>query len=139
MFKQIDENLGHLLHGHPVVFVSAKMNDGLDTMIDSIINTYDKWNTRISTGLLNNWLEKFKKLDNLPKDSEATLRINYLIQARVRPPHFIFFVNNKKLFKDNYMRFLTENVAKEFKMDGIPLRVTLRSTNNRENKHNKKV
>ena len=108
-------------------------------MIDSIINTYDKWNTRISTGMLNNWLEKFKKLDNLPKDSEATLRINYLIQARVRPPHFIFFVNNKKLFKDNYMRFLTENIAKEFKMDGIPLRVTLRSTNNRENKHNTKA
>ena len=76
-------------------------------MMDTIINAYDKWNSRISTGLLNDWLDKFKKLDNLPKDKEMTLKINYLIQARVRPPHFIFFVNSRKIFKDNYMRFVT--------------------------------
>lgn len=40
----------------------------IDQMMDKIVTTYDKWNKRISTGLLNNWLEKFKKLDNLPKD-----------------------------------------------------------------------
>jgi GTP-binding protein len=113
--------------------VSAKLNDGLDNLIDNIIGTYDKWNSRISTGMLNDWLDKFKKLDNLPKEGDMTLKINYLLQARVRPPHFIFFVNNKKIFKDNYMRFVTDNIAKEFKMDGIPLRTTLRSTNNKEN------
>ena len=59
-----------------------------------------------------------------------TLKINYLIQARVRPPHFIFFVNSKNIFKDNYLRFVTENMSKEFKMDGIPLRISLRSSNN---------
>lgn len=88
------------------------MNDGVDLMLDKIITAYDKWNTRISTGMLNNWLYKFKKLDNLPKDHEMTLKINYLLQAKVRPPHFVFFVNNKKLFKDNYLRFVTDNLAK---------------------------
>lgn len=100
-----------MIHGHPLVFVSAKMSEGIDRILDNVINSYDKWNTRISTGLLNDWLVKFKKLDNLPKDNEMTLKINYIIQAKVRPPHFIFFVNNKKLFKDNYMRFVTENIA----------------------------
>ncbi len=57
-----------MVHGHPIVFVSAKLNEGIDSMIDNIIIAYDKWNSRISTGLLNNWLQKFKKLDNLPKD-----------------------------------------------------------------------
>ena len=107
---------------------------GMGEMMDSIINAYDKWNSRISTGMLNDWLSNFKKLDNLPKDKEMTLKINYLIQARVRPPHFIFFVNSKNMFKDNYLRFITENMAKQFKMDGIPLRITLRSSNNNENK-----
>ena len=51
------------------MFVSAKMVLNIDQMMDKIITTYDKWNKRISTGLLNNWLEKFKKVDNLPKDS----------------------------------------------------------------------
>ena len=36
--------------------------------MDHIIVTYDKWNSRISTGLLNDWLSRFKKVDNLPKD-----------------------------------------------------------------------
>lgn len=83
----------------------------IDHMMDKIITTYDKWNKRVSTGLLNNWLEKFKKLDNLPKDSECTLKINYIIQARVRPPNFIIFVNKKEIFKPNYMRFLLRNLA----------------------------
>ena len=87
--------------------------------------------------MLNDWLENFKKLQELPKDNEHILKINYLIQARVRPPHFIFFLNSKKLFEPFYERFLLRNLAKEFKMDGIPLRLTLRSTNNRENKRNK--
>lgn len=86
---------------------------------------------RISTGLLNDWLDNIKKLQLPPKDQEHTLKINYLIQARVRPPHFIFFMNTKELFQKHYERFLLRNLAKEFQMDGIPLRLTLRSTNNR--------
>jgi GTP-binding protein len=70
-------------------------------------------------------------LDNLPKDEERTLKINYIIQAKVRPPHFIIFVNNKLIFKNNYMRFLMKNIAEEFQLDGLPLRHTLRSTNNK--------
>lgn len=110
------------------------MGLGLEEMMDRIITCYDKWNLRISTGLLNDWLDKFKKLENLPKDHDHALKINYLIQARVRPPHFIFFVNSKGIFLKHYERFILRNLAQEFKMDGIPLRITLRSTNNRENK-----
>jgi GTP-binding protein len=65
--KQIDEHLGEL-NGYPLVFVSAKMGANLTELMDNIIQIYDKWNSRISTGLLNNWLDRFKKLDNLPKD-----------------------------------------------------------------------
>ena len=52
--------------------------------MDKIIITYDKWNMRISTGLLNDWLDNFKKLENIPKDDKGhTFRLNYMIQARV--------------------------------------------------------
>lgn len=67
--KQLDTNLGEL-NGHPLVFVSAKMGSGLNELMDKIIVTYDKWNTRVSTGLLNDWLDKFKKVDNLPKEDD---------------------------------------------------------------------
>ena len=130
LLKQIQKKLGQL-HGNPLVFISAKMGIGLTDLLSKVIGCYDKWNTRISTGLLNDWLDNFKKLQELPKDNQHTLKINYLIQARVRPPHFIFFINTRGLFEPYYERFLLRNLAKEFKMDGIPLRLTLRSTNNR--------
>jgi GTP-binding protein len=113
LLKQLEKHLGEL-HGNPLVFISAKLNMGLDEMMDKIIVTYDKWNTRISTGLLNDWLDKFKKLDNLPKVGDYDLKINYMIQARVRPPHFVFFVNAKHLFLPHYERFLLRNLATEF-------------------------
>lgn len=136
LLHQLERNLGQL-HGDPLVFVSAKLAMNIDEMMDKIVTTYDKWNTRISTGLLNDWLDKFKKLDNLPKEDQKQLKINYLIQARVRPPLFIFFINSKALFKPNYMRFVMRNMAKQFQLDGIPLRGTLRSTNNSEKKYQK--
>jgi GTP-binding protein len=70
----------------------------------------------------------------MPRDKEHTLKINYLLQARVRPPHFVFFLNARGLFEKPYERFLMRNLAKEFGMSGVPLRLTLRSTNKRENR-----
>jgi GTP-binding protein len=95
--KQLEKHLGEL-HGDPFVFISAKIGFGMPELLEKVISSYDKWNTRISTGLLNNWLEKFKKLQQMPRDNEHTLKINYLIQARVRPPHFVFFLNSRDLF-----------------------------------------
>ena len=70
--------------------------------MESVLKMYDQWNLRISTGMLNNWLEKFSKLDNLPKDGCENLKIRFVVQAKVRPPTFIVFVNNKELMKGNY-------------------------------------
>jgi GTP-binding protein len=138
LVKQIEKQLGEL-HGNPLVYVSAKMGMGLSELLDRVFGCYDKWNTRISTGMLNDWLENFKKLQDLPKQREHSLKINYMIQARVRPPHFIIFLNARDLFESHYERFLLRNLANEFKMDGVPLRLTLRSTNNKENKRAKRT
>lgn len=94
-----------------IAFASAKTQEGVQEMMEQVLETYDKWNRRISTGMLNDWLRKFKKLDNLPVDSGNELKIRYIVQAKVRPPTFVIFVNNKELFKANYLRFLRANLV----------------------------
>lgn len=42
--------------------LSAEKNMNIDLMMDNILKIYDAWNTRISTGLLNEWLDKLKKI-----------------------------------------------------------------------------
>lgn len=53
--KQIETNLGEL-NGMPVIPVSAIMEEGVDSLMDSVFKMYDQWNLRVSTGMLNNWL-----------------------------------------------------------------------------------
>jgi len=50
----------------------------LNGLMDNVVGVYDKWNTRISTGLLNDWLNKFKKLQNLPISDGDRLRIRFI-------------------------------------------------------------
>lgn len=45
-----------------MLFVSSLSGIGLKNFKDTILNVYEKWNARISTSLLNNWLQKFKKI-----------------------------------------------------------------------------
>ena len=46
----------------PMLFVSSLTGFGLKNLKDTILTIYEKWNARISTALLNNWLQKFKKI-----------------------------------------------------------------------------
>lgn len=79
--------------------------------MDAVLKVYERWNRRISTGLLNDWLRRFKKLDNLPVDGNNQLKIRYVVQAKSRPPTFVAFVNNNQLFKENYLRFMRGNLV----------------------------
>jgi GTP-binding protein len=78
-----------------VVYISVKTNEGVDRLMDEVLKIYERWNCRVSTGLLNDWLRRFKKLDNLPIDGNNQLKVRYIVQAKVRPPTFVAFVNNK--------------------------------------------
>lgn len=46
----------------PLFFISAKEGTGIKPFYDTLLQVYEKWNARISTGLLNDWLQKMKKI-----------------------------------------------------------------------------
>ena len=46
----------------PVFFISAKTGKGLKLFYDTILKVYERWNARVSTALLNDWLNKIKKI-----------------------------------------------------------------------------
>ena len=135
--KQIETHLGEL-NGPPLVTVSAIMEEGITNLMDSILKMYDQWNLRVSTGMLNNWLEKFKKLDNLPIDGCEQLRIRFLVQAKVRPPTFIVFANDKDLFKKNYFQFMKQKLVGEFRLEGVPIRMQVRNSKESTSRDSKK-
>lgn len=60
MEKQLEKGLG-ISKGVPLAFVSAKTGQRVDRIMAEVLKVYDKWNTRISTSLLNKWQREFQK------------------------------------------------------------------------------
>ena len=55
MEKQLEKGLGQA-KGIPIAYVSAKTGVRVDNVMDEVMRVYEKWNTRVSTGLLNKWI-----------------------------------------------------------------------------------
>jgi len=59
--KQLEKGLGNA-KGLPVAYVSAKTGLRTSRIMDEVLRVYEKWNTRVSTGLLNKWIHAFQKV-----------------------------------------------------------------------------
>jgi len=58
MEKQLEKGLGQA-KGVPLAYVSAKSGIRIDKILDEVMRVYEKWNTRVSTALLNKWIHAF--------------------------------------------------------------------------------
>lgn len=61
MQKQLERGLGQA-KGIPIAFISAKTGTRVDNVMEEVMRVYEKWNTRVSTGLLNKWINEFSKV-----------------------------------------------------------------------------
>lgn len=89
---------------------------------------YEKWNTRVSTGLLNKWSYQFQRVQKMPTDMGRTLKIRYIMQIKTRPPTFFVYTNDKNLMDANFERFLRNSIAEEFGFEGVPVRLLIRDS-----------
>ena len=58
MEKQLEKGLGQA-KGIPISFISSKTGQRQSRVMDEVLRVYEKWNTRVSTGLLNKWMHAF--------------------------------------------------------------------------------
>jgi predicted GTPase len=49
------------------------------------------------------------------------------MQAAIRPPTFVFFVNDAKLFSDTYRRYMEKQLRTDAGFAGTPIRLLWRS------------
>ena len=93
----------------------------------SIDKVYHKWNKRISTSRLNQWLNQIVKYYPIPKGN----KIRYISQVSIRPPRFVLFgTYQAKNQMKRYVKFLTNMLRKEFDLNGVSVRIFLRSAYN---------
>ncbi len=110
----------------PIIFISAKTGQRIDRLF-KLIKFVDEQNSmRISTGKLNDILASATARVQPPTDKGKRLKIYYMTQASVRPPQFVFFVNNSELFHFSYQRYLENQIREVFGLEGTPIKFIIR-------------
>jgi ribosome-associated GTPase EngA len=113
------------LRGGAVLAASALTGHGTNALLPAALEAYEMWNRRIPTSKLNRWLDGV--IAALPRGGGSELgRVKYVSQVKARPPTFVVFVSGSTPFSDSSQRFLSNLIRKEFGMEGVPLRITMR-------------
>lgn len=116
--------------GMPVVAVSGMMGEGIDRLMSAIEDAYGVWNRRIPTASLNRWFEQAIQTNPPPAVSGRRLKLNYITQAKARPPSFVVFCSRSDAIPESYLRYLTNSMRGYFELPGTPVRITLREKDN---------
>jgi GTPase len=124
-----DEKLTQV-KGLPLVAVSGLTGEGLDRLMEAIVGAYDIWNKRVSTSALNRWFEKAVSAHPPPAVSGRRLKLNYITQAKSRPPSFVLFCTRADAIPDSYKRYLLNSLRDTFELPGTPIRLILREKEN---------
>jgi GTPase len=127
--EQADEKLTQM-KGVPLVAVSAMTGEGIERLMQAIVDAHEVWNKRVSTSALNRWFEQATSAHPPPAVSGRRLRLNYITQAKTRPPSFVLFCTRADALPDAYKRYLVNSLREAFEMPGTPIRLTLREKDN---------
>lgn len=110
----------------PVLFISAKTGQRVNTVLDAVKTVYANACRRITTGVLNDILNDATNALQPPIQGTRRLKIYYATQCASQPPTFILFVNDEKLMVFSYERYLENYFRKTFEFSGTPIRFILR-------------
>jgi GTP-binding protein len=127
--KEAEEKLRQL-PGVPLVAVSSLTGEGLDRLMQAIVDAYNVWNRRVPTAALNRWFEEALSSHPPPAVSGRRLKLNYITQAKTRPPSFVLFCTRADAVPEAYKRYLVNSLRETFDLPGTPIRLTLREKEN---------
>lgn len=129
--KEVYEKLAYLSYA-PILFLSAKTGQRVHKLFELINQVASQNAMRVSTATLNQVLNEAIAIVQPPTDKGKRLKIFYMTQASTKPPTFVVFVNDKKLFHFSYERYLINQIRKEFALTGTPVRMMVREKNEKE-------
>ncbi len=114
----------------PVVTFSALTGRGVSRLMPAVFEVYDLWNTRLSTGPLNRWLEGALERHPPPLAAGRRLRLRYITQVKARPPTFVIFASRPTELPEAYRRYLVNGIRERFGLLKIAIRLQLRQGRN---------
>ncbi len=110
----------------PKIFISALTKQRINTIFIEAKKVYEQYKKRISTSLLNKIVNEAYVINPPTSFKGKRLKIYYSTQVCDSPPTFVIFINDKKLVKDSYKRYLENQLREAFGFVGVPFRISFR-------------
>ena len=131
MEADVRKGLSYMLYA-PVIFLSALTGARCDRLFETIQEVHRQNTSRITTGNLNAVLADATARVQPPTDKGRRLKIYYMTQASSKPPHFIIFCKDARLFHVSNQRYLENQIREVFGLQGTPIRITIRQKGDKE-------
>ena len=131
MRDDIRRDLSYMTYA-PILFISAATGQRVPRLFEMINYVHNQSCMRISTGMLNNILADAQTRVQPPTDRGRRLKIYYMTQVGVCPPHFVVFCNERKLFHFSYQRYLENCIRNVFGLEGTPVIMSIREKGDKE-------
>lgn len=131
MREDVRRDLSYMTYA-PVLFLSAATGQRVSRLFALINYVYQQACTRITTGMLNDVLADAQTRVQPPSDRGRRLKVYYMTQVGVKPPHFVAFCNDSRLFHFSYRRYLENCIRSVFGLEGTPIVLTVRERREKE-------
>ncbi|MBQ7523398.1 MAG: ribosome biogenesis GTPase Der [Oscillospiraceae bacterium] len=125
MTQDVRRDLSYMTYA-PVMFLSALTGARVQPLFEMINAVANQAAMRITTGTLNSILADATARVQPPTDKGRRLKIYYMTQIGVKPPHFVVFCNDARLFHFSYQRYLENQIRGVFGLTGTPIKLTIR-------------
>lgn len=123
--RDIREELGYMQYA-PVLFISAKTRQRVPRILELVDFVAEQNSSRIATSTLNSQVREWVAVNPPPTDKGRRLKILFATQVGIKPPTFVFFVNDSELMHFSYLRHLENQLRRNFGFEGSPIRMVVR-------------
>ena len=131
MREEIRRDLAYMTYA-PILFISALTGQRVPRLFELVQYVWNQASLRITTGMLNSLLADATARVQPPSDKGRRLKVYYMTQTGIRPPHFVCFCNEAKLFHFSYQRYLENQIRNTFGLEGTPVIMTIRQKGDKE-------
>ncbi len=110
----------------PIIFTSVLNKQRIYKVLETAIRVCKNKDRRVSTSELNDVLLPIIKQSPPPVNKDKVVRIKYVTQLPTPFPAFAFFCNLPQYVKENYKRFLENQIRAAWDFEGVPLEIYFR-------------
>ena len=116
----------------PILFVSVHEKQRIHKALETAVQVFNSRASKISTSKLNKIMLPIIEHNPPPATKGKHIKIKYITQLPSKTPAFAFFCNMPQYIKEQYRRFIENQLRTNFDLSGVPISIYFRGKDGEE-------